>query len=197
MRLLLASKSAARRRMLEAACVPFGIADRGFDEESAKAELRARCLKPPELALALAEAKALAVVGGPELLVLGSDQVLEREDGAVLDKAGSRCELAEQLRSLRGRPHRLHSAAVAVAAGRPVWQGAETVTLQMRSFSDAFLEDYLDREYDEVRWSVGGYHAEGRGAQLFERIDGSHFAVLGMPLLPLLEFLREQKVLPA
>jgi len=196
MRLLLASKSATRRRMLEAAGVPFGTAEAEFDEEGAKAELRAGRVGAAELALALAKAKALAVDAGPEALVLGSDQVLEQEDGSVLDKAGSRSELAQQLRSLRGRPHQLHSAAVAVAAGKPVWQGTETATLHMRHFSDAFLEAYLDRDYDEVRWSVGGYHAEGRGAQLFERIEGSHFAVLGLPLLPLLEYLRERGILP-
>ena len=196
MRLLLASQSTTRRRMLEAAGVPFALAGAEFDEESAKAELRARRMKSEELALALAEAKALAVDAEPELLVLGSDQVLEREDGSVLNKAGSRAELAEQLRSLRGRPHRLHSAAVITAAGKPVWRAAETVTMHMRHFSDAFLIVYLDRDYEDVRWSVGGYHAEGRGAQLFERIEGSHFAVLGLPLLPLLGFLREQGVLP-
>ena len=197
MRLLLASKSATRRRMLEAAGVPFDVMEGSFDEEKAKAELRAGRLGAAELALALAEAKALAIDVGPELLVVGADQVLEREDGSVLDKAGSPGELAEQLRSLRGRPHRLHAAAVAAAAGRPVWRAAETVTLHMRRFSDAFLEAYVGRDYDEVRWSVGGYHAEGRGAQLFDRIDGSHYAVLGLPLLPLLAFLRERGVLPA
>ena len=196
MKLLLASKSATRRRMLEAAGVPFGTAEAEFDEESAKAELRLGRMGAADLAFALAEAKALAVNAGPDLIVLGSDQVLEREDGSVLDKAGSRGELAEQLRSLRGRPHLLHSAAVVAAAGKPLWRAAETVTLHMRRFSDAFLDAYLDREYDEVRWSVGGYHAEGRGAQLFERIEGSHFAVLGLPLLPLLDFLREQEIMP-
>lgn len=196
MRLLLASKSATRRRMLEAAGVPFGTAEAEFDEESAKTELRGRGLGAAELALALAQAKAVAVDAGPELIVLGSDQVLEREDGSVLDKAGSRAELGEQLRSLRGRPHRLHSAAVAVAGGKPVWHATETATLHVRQFSDAFLLSYLDREYEDVRWSVGGYHAEGRGAQLFERIEGSHFAVLGLPLLPLLDFLREREILP-
>ena len=197
MRLLLASKSATRRRMLEAAGVPFDVMEGSFDEERVKAELRASRLGAAELALALAEAKAMAIDAGPELLVVGADQVLEREDGSVLDKAGSPGELAEQLRSLRGRPHRLHAAAVAAAAGRPVWRAAETVTLHMRRFSDAFLEAYVGRDYDEVRWSVGGYHAEGRGAQLFDRIDGSHYAVLGLPLLPLLAFLREGGALPA
>jgi septum formation protein len=206
MKLLLASKSATRRRMLEAAGVPFGVAETEFgeaefgqaqfDEENAKAELRSRRLIASELALALAEAKAMAVDAGPELLVLGCDQVLERADGSMLDKAGSRSELAEQLRSLRGRAHRLHSASVAVTAGEPVWRAAETATMHMWAFSDSFLESYLDREFDEVRWSVGGYHAEARGAQLFERIEGSHFAVLGLPLLPLLQFLREREILP-
>jgi septum formation protein len=178
--------------MLEVAGVPFEVVDADFDEEGAKAQLRGDGLGAAELALGLAEAKAMAVDGGPEALVLGSDQVLEREDGSMLDKAGSREELAEQLRSLRGRFHRLHSAAAMVESGEPVWRAAETVTLFVRPFSETFLHDYLEREFEEVRWSVGGYHVEGRGAQLFERIEGSHFAVLGLPLLPLLAFLRER-----
>ena len=196
MRLLLASKSEARRRMLEAAKVPFEVSTGDFDEESAKIELRRRRLGAAEMALGLAEEKAKSVAAGTDALVLGSDQVLEREDGSTLDKAGSREELAEQLRSLRGRTHRLHSAAAIAEAGNPVWKTVETVTLSMRPFSDAFLADYLDREWEKVRWSVGGYHAEARGGQLFDRIEGSHFAVLGMPLLPLLAFLRDQGLLP-
>ena len=183
--------------MLEAAGVPFEVATGDFDEEIAKIELRRRRLDASEMALGLAERKARAVAAGTDTLVLGSDQVLEREDGSTLDKAGSREELAEQLRSLRGRTHRLHSAAVIAEAGNPVWITVETVTLSTRPFSDAFLADYLDREWESVRWSVGGYHAEGRGTQLFERIEGSHFAVLGMPLLPLLAFLRDRGLLPA
>lgn len=194
-RLLLASKSTARRRMLDGAGVPYLLAEARFDEDAAKADLQSRGLAPAALARALAQGKALAVAADPGELVFGSDQTLEREDGSMLDKARSRQELAEQLRSLRGRQHRLHSAAVLVQAGQILWEAVETVALQMRDFSDLFLQDYLDREFDEVRWSVGGYHIEGRGAQLFERIDGSHFAVLGLPLLPLLAFLREQKTL--
>jgi septum formation protein len=179
--------------MLNSARVPFRIVDSGLDEQAAKAELGD--LPAAERAMALAEGKALAVTAGPADLVLGSDQVLEREDGSILDKAGSRDELGEQLRSLRGRTHRLHSAAVVAKSGEVAWRHVETATLTMRPFSDTYLSTYLDDEFAEVRWSVGGYHLEGRGAQLFERVEGSHFAVLGMPLLPLLGFLREQEVL--
>ncbi len=190
-RLLLASRSAARRRMLEAAGVDFVAVDAEVDEPALKAELAG--LEAPALALALARAKSLSVEA--DGLVLGSDQVLEREDGSLLSKAGSRAELADQLRSLSGRSHRLHSAAAMADGGAIVWQGDETVLMTMRPLSQAFLEAYLDAEYEEVRWSVGGYHVEGRGVQLFDRIEGSHFAVLGMPLLPLLAFLRERHLL--
>jgi septum formation protein len=180
--------------MLNAARVPFRMVESNLDEEAVKAGLVG--LTAAELAGALAERKALAVTAGPADLVLGSDQVLERDDGSMLGKAGSREELAEQLRSLRGRTHRLHAAAVIARSGAVAWRHTETVLLRMRLFSDAFLETYLAEEYEEVRWSVGGYHFEGRGAQLFERVEGSHYAVLGMPLLPLLGFLREQEILP-
>lgn len=193
--LLLASKSASRRRMLQAAGVPFEIVAAPFDEEAAKARLSH--LPAAERAEALALGKARFVKASAEALVLGSDQVLEREDGSTLSKARSRDELAEQLRSLRGRPHRLHSAAAIAEAGETVWSATETATMHVREFTDAFLSDYLDREFEQVRWSVGGYLIEGRGAQLFRRIDGSHFAVLGMPLLPLLAFLRERGIIGA
>lgn len=190
---LLASKSAARRAMLEAAGVPFRSVDSPVDEESLKKQLAGTLA--PALAGALAEAKALGVAAGAGDLVLGSDQVLEREDGSVLGKPASKQEALEQLRSLSGRTHRLHSAAVIAEEGRPVWRHTETVALMMRPLSAGFLRSYLDAEYETIRWSVGGYHIEGRGAQLFERIEGSHFAVMGLPLLPLLEYLRERKVL--
>ena len=179
--------------MLLAARVPFRLVDAGFDETAAKAEMPD--LQASELAGALAKGKALAARGGPADLVLGCDQVLEREDGSTLDKARSRAELAEHLRSLRGRTHHLHSAAAVALAGEIIWRVGESATLRMRDFSDRFLDQYLDEEFEEVRWSVGGYHLEGRGAQLFERVDGCHFAVLGMPLLPLLGLLREHGIL--
>ena len=193
MKLLLASQSAARRRMLEAAGVPFEAVAAQVDEEALKAGLQG--LGAIDLAAALAEAKALSVGAGHGDLVLGSDQSLETDSGAMLSKAGSPDELADQLRSLSGRTHRLHAAAV-VAEGRlPVWSHLETVEMVMRPLSDGFIARYVASEYEAVRWSVGGYHIEGRGAQLFERVDGSHFAVLGMPLLPLLGLLRERGLL--
>ena len=96
----------------------------------------------------------------------------------------------EQLRGLSGRIHFLHSAAVVVERGERAWGHTESVVLRVRELSDAFLESYLDREFEAIRWSVGGYRIEGPGVQLFEEIDGSHFAILGLPLLPLLAFLR-------
>jgi septum formation protein len=195
MRLLLASKSEARRHMLEAAGVPFETAEAELDEEAAKAGLWSAGFDARGVAEELAQLKALSVAAADGDLVLGSDQTLERDDGTLLGKPASREEAWGQLQSLRGATHQLHSAAVIAQGGESVWWGSETVSLTMRPFSDAFLEDYLDREYEHVRWSVGGYRIEGPGAQLFERIEGSHFAILGMPLLPLLGYLRERSLL--
>ncbi len=197
MRLLLASKSAARRRMLEAAGVPFEAVEANVDEDGVKAALRRRGTPAVPLALQLAEAKARTVSARPGEMVLGSDQVLELDDGAMLDKPRHRDEAAEQLRRISGRAHRLHAAACVVEGGVMAWSDVESVTMHVRPLSDGFIHDYLDREWEEVRWSVGAYHVEGRGAQLFERIEGSHFAVQGLPLLPLLGFLRERGVLLA
>jgi nucleoside triphosphate pyrophosphatase len=194
MRLLLASKSAARRGMLEAAGVPFEAVEAELDEAAAKAGLWGAGFDARGVAEELAQLKALAVPAGQGDLVLGSDQTLERADGTLLGKPASRDEARGQLESLGGATHRLHSAAVVAEAGEAVWWGCESVELTMRPLSAAFVEDYLDREYEAIRWSVGGYRIEGLGAQLFERIEGSHFAILGMPLLPLLGYLRERGV---
>ena len=195
MKLLLASRSEARRRMLEAAGVPFEAAEAELDEEAAKAGLEAAGFDPRGVAEELAQLKALSVAAADEDLVIGADQTLERDDGTMLSKPSSRAEALDQLRSRSGRTHTLHSAAVVVENGEGVWWHSETVELTMRTLGRAFLEDYLEREYEAVRWSVGGYRIEGRGVQLFERIEGSHFAVLGLPLLPLLGYLRERGVL--
>lgn len=189
-RLLLASRSAARRHMLEAAGVPFETAEAKVDEEALKRELSG--LAALELAARLAEAKAQAATGVAGDLILGSDQILELEDGTILSKAASRDALREQLLRMSGRSHHLHSAAAVAEGGTIVWRDVESAAMTVRPLSGEFIDHYLDSEYDEVRWSVGGYHVEGRGVQLFERIEGSHFAVLGMPLLPLLGYLRER-----
>jgi septum formation protein len=181
--------------MLEAAGVPFEAVAPELDEGAAKAGLVGAGFDPRSVAEELAQLKALSIRAGPGDLVLGSDQVLEREDGEMLGKPESRDEALAQLKGLSGRGHLLHSAAVIAEDGEGIWWHSETVRLTMRPLSDAFLADYLDREYEQIRWSVGGYRVEGLGAQLFDRIEGSHFAVLGMPLLPLLAYLRERGLL--
>jgi septum formation protein len=196
MRLLLASKSAARHAMLERAGVPFVPVDADLDEEAAKRGLEAAGFDPRGVAEELAQLKALSVEAAEGDLVLGSDQTLERDDGTMLSKPGSREEAREQVRSLSGRTHYLHSAAVVAESGEGVWWHSETVELTMRPVGGSFLEAYLDREYEAIRWTVGGYRIEGPGVQLFDRIEGSHFAILGMPLLPLLAYLRERGLLP-
>ena len=197
MRLLLASRSEARRRMLEAAGVPFETVAAALDEDEAKAGLAAAGFEPRDLAEMLAEMKAKSADAPADALVLGGDQVLETEEGAMLSKPESRDEALAQLRALGGRRHFLHSAAVLVERGERVWGCTETAALTVRRLGEDFLRDYLDREYEAIRWSVGGYRVEGLGVQLFEEIRGSHFAILGLPLLPLLAFLRERGLLAA
>jgi len=187
--LILASQSMARRRMLEAAGVAFEAVAAPLDEDSAKAGLEAAGFEPRDLAEMLAELKAKSVAGG-EALVLGADQVLELDDGTMLGKPGSRAEALAQLRALSGRSHVLHSAAVIAERGERAWGATESVTLQVRPLGAAFLDSYLDREGDALLGSAGSYRIEGLGAQLFERVEGSHFAILGLPLLPLLAYLR-------
>lgn len=181
--------------MLEAAGVVFETVEAELDEEAAKAGLWGAGFDARGVAEELAQLKALSASAGEGDLVLGSDQTLERGDGTLLGKPASREEALGQLLSLSGATHHLHSAAVVAENGEAVWWRCETVALTMRPLGDAFLEDYLDREYEQVRWSVGGYRIEGLGAQLFDRIEGSHFAILGMPLLPLLGYLRERGLL--
>lgn len=195
MRLLLASKSPARRRMLAAAGVPFEPVEAPLEEASAKAGLVAAGFAPRDLAELLAEMKAKSAAAPAEAMVLGADQVLETAGGEVLSKPGSRAEALAQLRALSGQVHYLHSAAVIVEQGERSWGWTETAAMKVRGVGDAFLREYLDAEYESIRGNVGGYRIEGRGAQLFEAVEGSHFAVLGLPLLPLLAFLRERGML--
>lgn len=194
-RLLLASQSPTRRRMLEAAGVPFEAVSAPLDEDSAKAGLLASGFDARDMAEMLAELKAKSVAAAGDALVLGADQTLEREDGEILGKPGSRTRARDQLLSLRAAEHRLHSAATLVRGGERLWSHVESVTLSVREFSPAFIDDYLAREGDAVLGSAGAYRVEALGAQLFDTIEGSHFAILGLPLLPLLEELRERGVL--
>ncbi len=192
--LILASQSASRRAMLEAAGVPFTAQSAGVDEEAVKAALSH--LNGRDLADALAEMKAIKVSQRfPEALVLGCDSTVTAPDGRLIDKTTSRAEAAAQLRSFAGATHRLSSAAVIAQRGAPVWRHVDTARLTMRDFSDAFLESYLDAEWPAIGGCVGGYRLEGLGAQLFARIEGSHFTILGLPLLQLLDWLRVRGVI--
>jgi len=191
-KLLLASRSETRRLMLEQAGVPFETVAAPLDEEAAKAGLIAAGFEPLDLAEMLAEMKAKSVADAGDALVIGADQTLELDDGGLLNKPASRAEALDQLRRLSGTTHMLHSAAVLAERDERVWGETESVALTMRPLGEAFLADYLDAEYEAIRWNVGGYLIEGRGAQLFERIEGSHFAILGLPLLPLLSALRDR-----
>ena len=193
MTLVLASKSASRAAMLRAAGVAFEARPAAVDERALEASLHGA--RPDQIALALAEAKALAVADG-ERPVLGSDSLVvvgERR----FDKPASREEAAGHLRDFSGRVMQLHSAAAIARGGAIVWRHAALATLQVRVLSDEFIESYLDAEWPPVSHCVGVFRIEGPGVQLFERIEGDQFTVLGMPLLAVLGALRDLGELPA
>ena len=194
MTLILASSSPSRRRMLEAAGVAFEVDPPRVDEEAAKASLRAQGVKSRDQADALAELKALSVSNRRPGFVLGADQMLAIE-GETLDKAPNLAEARRHLQLLRGRTHELMTAAVIARDGAVIWRHVETPKLKMRAFSDAFLDDYLARAGESVLGCVGAYQLEALGGQLFERVEGDHFAVQGLPLLALLAFLREHDII--
>ena len=181
--------------MLEAAGVAFEVDKPNVDEGAAKASLAASHTNARDTADALAQLKALKVSArDPAALVLGSDSVVELGDGRLLDKPSDRDDAAAHLRLLSGGRHRLHSAAVIAEAGRPVWREVDTAVLHVRPLSDAFIAAYLDAQWRAIAACVGCFRIEGPGAQLFASIEGSHFTVLGLPLLPVLGYLRERGV---
>lgn len=191
---ILASQSPARRALLAAAGVTFEVAAPGVDEDALKADLVAKGADPAAVASALAEAKAVAVSRARPGLVIGADQTLDL-DGGLVDKARSLQEARLRLRSLRGRAHALHSAVAVAEGGRIVWRDRETAVLRVRRFSDAFLDRYVETCGEALLGSVGCYQLEGPGVQLFDAVEGDYFTVLGLPLPPLLAFLRERGAL--
>jgi septum formation protein len=196
MTLVLASQSAGRRGLLEAAGVPHECQVAPIDEDAAKASLRAQGVSARDLADALAELKALRVSAKrPRDLVLGCDQTLALDDGTMLDKAEDKVALAAQLRLLSGKTHSLYSAAVIAEGGVAVWRHIERVKMMMRPLSESFIAEYVEQEGETVLGCVGGYRVESCGVQLFSKIEGSHFAIIGLPLLPLLDYLRTRGVI--
>ncbi len=187
--LVLASKSDIRGKILAAAGLRFGIRPAHIDERAVEAQSDVK--DAHAAARILARAKALAVaVQMPGHIVLGADQTLAH--GSVrLTKPANREEAISQLRTLRGRTHELHSGIAAVRDGEVLFELVDTARLTMRDFSDRFLEDYLDMSGDAAMTSVGAYQLEGIGIHLFERVEGDYFTILGLPLLPLLKFLRD------
>ncbi len=193
---MLASASEARAALLRAAGVPFTVLPAQLDEAPLRAALRARDASPQDAATALAEAKARQVMQrlGPDAVVLGADQILVLE-GNWLEKPASIEAARRQLEQLRGRDHQLVSAAVLMGGAGRLWQIADRASLRMREFTDRFLERYLECVGSRILGSVGGYEVEGMGIQLFARIEGDHFTIRGLPLLPLLEALHVQGIL--
>lgn len=193
--LILASQSASRTAMLSAAGVPFTAEPAYADEAALKAAMAGA--RPRDLADALAELKALKVSARhPGALVLGSDSLAVLDDGSVLDKPATRDEARDHLRRMSARHHDLVSAAVIAENGRPVWRVVDAARIVVRPLSDAFIETYLDAEWPAIAGCVGCYRIEGPGVQLFAKVSGSQFTVLGMPLLPVLDYLRTREVLP-
>lgn len=189
--LVLASRSDVRGKMLAASGLRIEIRPSQLDERATEA--KAGSIDAAAVARLLARAKADAVASMlPGRLVLGADQTLARGNKRFSKPAG-RASAAEQLRALRGRTHELHSALAVVRDGATVFACVDTAKLTMRDFSDQFLDNYLEMAGDAALSSVGGYQLEGIGIHLFERVEGDYFTILGLPLLPLLAFLRENK----
>ncbi|NOE33736.1 MULTISPECIES: nucleoside triphosphate pyrophosphatase [unclassified Ruegeria] len=193
--ILLASGSAIRAHLLENAGVPFTVQTARVDEETAKRALLAESASPRDIADTLAEMKARKVSDkNPGAMVMGCDQVLDF-DGQLLSKPENPEQAVAQLKAMRGKRHMLLSAAVIYQDGEPIWRHVGQVRLRMRASSDAYLKDYVSRNWDSIRHAVGAYKLEEEGVRLFATIDGDYFNVLGMPLLELLNFLAVKGVI--
>jgi len=189
--LVLASASRTRLALLQNAGLEVIADPADINEAAVKAEMRRDGAAAEAVAVELATRKAQAVAARhPDRLVIGADQMLDAA-GQWIDKPADRTAAARQLAALAGRAHRLISATVILEAGREIWRIADAATLHMRQLSPTFIEHYLDRMGNAALTSVGGYQLEGLGAQLFTKIEGDYFTILGLPLLPLLAFLRK------
>ncbi|MCW9043159.1 MAG: Maf family protein [Pseudopelagicola sp.] len=187
--IILASGSEIRAQLLRNAGLDFRIEKARIDEDMLRRSLEMERESPRDIADALADAKAMKVATkNRESLVIGCDQVLAF-DGRIFPKPETLDDAREHLLALRNKTHTLLSAAVIYFEQRPVWRHVGVVRLKMRDFSDAYIEDYLKRNWDSIRWSVGGYKLEEEGVRLFSRVDGDYFNVLGLPLVEMLNYL--------
>lgn len=195
--IILASGSDIRAQLLRNAGVAFDVMNARIDEETVKASLEAEQATPRDIADTLAEMKAQRVAAKePQALVIGCDQVLALGQQCY-SKPESPQDALCQLKALRGQKHQLLSAAVIYENGKPVWRHVGVVRLFMRDASDDYLQDYVDRNWDSIQHSVGGYKLEEEGVRLFTRIEGDYFNVLGLPLLELLSYLTLRGTLPS
>jgi len=192
MSLILASNSKIRRAMLEEAGISFEVLTPAFDEDRVKQS----GIEGEQLARTLAEGKAASVAPTPDNWVIGSDSTI-MVDGKRYSKPRDRDEAANHLRTFSARTMLLSSAVALARQGRVEWSHAETAQLHVRPLSEQFIAQYLDQEWPEVGYCVGVFRMEGRGVTLFDRVEGSHFTILGMPLIPLLGALRERGLIPA
>lgn len=194
--LILASQSAGRLAMLRAAGVDVTAQPSSVDEDSIKSAMMSEGAKARDIADALAEAKAVKVSRKfPVDLVLGCDQMLVTVSGALLDKPENPEVAVAHLKLLSGATHRLVSAAVICEGGAPVWRIVDTAQMTVRVLSDGFIANYVDRYWEHIRHSVGCYRIEAEGAQLFSSVSGSQFTIIGLPLLPVLDYLRVRGML--
>ena len=193
--LILASASPSRRALMQAAGLRFEAIAAAVDEAALKDAAQAEGARPTDAAVLLADAKARAVARRrPDALVIGSDQLMVCE-GRWFDKPTDMVEAESHLRSLSGRTHQLVNGTVAWRGGQRIWQNAAVAMLTVRVLGDAFIAAYLAAEGDALLATVGAYRMEGLGMQLFSAVEGEHSTILGLPMLPLLGFLRQQGVL--
>jgi septum formation protein len=195
--LILASGSATRLRLLQAAGIAVTVSPARIDEEALRQSLESEATPPRDIADALADLKAAKVASrNPEALVLGCDQVMEF-DARAWGKPDSPDAALAQLRMLCGKTHQLHSAIVLHDQAKPVWRHLATAKLTMRAASDSWLDDYVSRNWEEIRHSTGSYLIEAEGIRLFTAIEGDYFAILGLPLPPLLGYLTDRGFIDA
>lgn len=190
-RIVLASGSKIRRQIMTDAGLDFEVITRPVDEGAIKQAMLTDGAKIRDIADALAEAKARRVSLAEHGLVIGADQIMEM-DGQSFDKPVDLAEARSRLLSMKGKSHRLIGAVVICENGHPVWRHMSKTVLTVRDFSDEFLDDYIEAEGEALMQSVGAYRFEGRGAQLFSKVDGDFFSILGLSLLPVMDYLRER-----